>query len=657
MRNELSDGAGTEPLFAFDRSIESGRRLSDADFFARLQYDESVSRTLRRAARAADMPRLAALLAKRAGGNRAACSADRQSLWSRRHLDESPRAGKLIREWIGGSSPPPIRRGRSPEFLKTVHEWIAACGDGPLSSFETLVLFEILRDAGHDLGPQFPRLWRMGLTTAARFTLAGDGSRDRFDAVDGRLTSERDCRRSIEIELGWQASLLFSIVSGADRIGGTARDLLRRQLIDLTDSAGIPSAQIIEELPVWVASLLRAREWGQRFARPLFDATHDRRFRQLIWSAVRLCRSDGKLPLSNGLSDGLAGMWAAAAALLNRVPSAAPVRRHIAALAAGQSAQRVKRRRRKRVAFSKSNGAPHRGRIAPVFQSDESRLACLRSDWEPRANCLVVSHHGPFPTIELAARGTLLLSGDWRIDVRIDGRETALAGPWSCSCWSSDDDGDYLELQTRASADVRVERQLLLTREDDLLFLADAVIGPAGARIECSSRLPLVREVDVATEIRTRSCRLAARSFRARAFPLALPCDRVMGSAGQFSASPGQMELRQVGVGNLYAPLVIDWSAARRRAAAAWTPLTVALNGRALASSAASAYRLQIGDAQWLVYRSLSPICEPRSVLGLHTMHETVIGRFDQKGNVEPLVLVEQSAPETSQVAESASHA
>ena len=49
-------------------------------------------------------------------------------------------------------------------------------------------------------------------------------------------------------------------------------------------------------------------------------------------------------------------------------------------------------------------------------------------------------------------------------------------------------------------AEIRIERQLLLARNDDLLFLADAVIGPADMRIDCVSRLPLVPGLDVRSE-------------------------------------------------------------------------------------------------------------------------------------------------------------
>ena len=165
---------------------------------------------------------------------------------------------------------------------------------------------------------------------------------------------------------------------------------------------------------------------------------------------------------------------------------------------------------------------------------------------------------------------------------------------------------------------------------------------------------------------RTRECRLAGNrlpfpvirgSFRGprsrgrqagfprvvpRIFPLALSCERVLGTPGRLTAADGTLELRQAGAGAIYAPLVVDWNRGRRASAASWRPLTVAQNGEAVAPRVAAGCRLKVGSAQWLIYRSLAPVREPRTVLGQHTMYETLVGRFLQSGKVEPIVQVEQ---------------
>ena len=206
----------------------------------------------------------------------------------------------------------------------------------------------------------------------------------------------------------------------------------------------------------------------------------------------------------------------------------------------------------------------------PVFQSDSSRLACLASDWKPDANSLSVMHQGPLPRLELATREKLMPSGEWQVELWRGAAEVPIAGPWTCSCWYSEEGGDYLELQAQPTPETRIERQLLLSRTDDLLFMADAVIGPGDLRIDYTSRLPLVPELEVIPFSATRECRVTGPAGQARLFPVGLPCDRVTGAAGQFAGSNGQLELRQSGIGGLYAPIVIDWNPTRRRSPAFW---------------------------------------------------------------------------------------
>jgi hypothetical protein len=669
-------------LIAFGQANESFPHLSDAEFFASITWDQAAPARLRRAGEADDLDRIVRLVIEAAGGNRAQRSASRvsdrekQSLWSRHHLEESPRAATLIAAWDqfgrdrhgrtamrspadkgggkngaerhngqasqAGKASLALRNGRrttAADFLPTTNHWAQLCVEGPPPSLlETLVLFEMLRDAGRRMPAHLvAKLWRLGLTAAIK-TRDADG---RASTVQGQGIGDR--RRFIEAELAWQAGLLFAPVLGAEQIAAAARNALGEMLLSSTDTAGVPSAEMVAELPVWLPTLVRSREWGRRFGRPVFGVSEEKRFRALVGAISRLCRGDGRTAFSNGSATGLQGVWSAAATSLpdrNRVSS--PAIQYLLSLETDSPLRRSQSRIKSGRSSPGSNGAAGRKRSTPVFQSDNSRLACLRSDWTREANSLPVLHHGRFPVLELAARGNVLLSGDWEIEVRVAGEEIAFAGPWTCSCWYSDEEGDYLELQARPAAEIRIERQLLLARNDDLLFLADAVIGCGESRIDYVSRLSPVSGVEMVPDTRTRECQLAAKSGPARVFPLGLPCERVLGCAGQLAPTNGRLELRQTAIGGLYAPLVIDWNPARRRRPASWRTLTVAQNGAIISPRAAAGNLLQIGKAQWLVYRSLSSILEPRTVLGQHTMYETMIGRFLRSGAVEPIVLVEQ---------------
>jgi len=654
-------------VIAFGQAIPPTSHDSDAEFFAKTQWAETVPRPILRAVQAADLERLATLLIESLSGSSRSSRGDnhtptgiRQSLWSRFDAEESPRTTRLIQIWeafqpAAPSGPIAARRRNTrkskvrknfsdsrsnlPRFVDSLSDWHENCAaDAPPSQLETLILFEILRDAGPALPRHLAaRIWRLALSTAVADV-----------RVPSHATEARFQKSVLDAELAWQASLLFPMVSGADQIGVAARDFLRSTLVGWTDAEGVPSAEIVDDLPSWLVSLIRAREWGRRFSRPLLGVSEEKRFRLLSMAVAPLCRADGKLAFSNGRQSAAASIWSAvAASILERVRTAPPAIEYLVSI--GDAA--VKRSQHRAEGNGRSTHrtgrAAYRKTTAPVFQSDVSHLACLRTNWSPQANSFVVSHHRPYPAVELAAHGKVLLSGDWEIDVRVDGRSLPFAGPWSCACWSSDQDADYLELKAQLSDGVQVERQVLLAREDDLLLLADAVIGPSNARIEYASRLPLVPIVAAEPETRTRTCRLSGLVPHARVIPLGLPCERVVGCAGGLGSSAGVLELRQTAVGALFAPLAIEWNPSRHRNSAAWRSLTVAQDGRSVPASAAAGHRLQIGASQWLVYRSLCQTAETRTVLGHHTLYETVIGRFTTGGSVEPLVSIEQSAATT----------
>lgn len=632
MRNPSVSRGGQ--LIAFGKRLESVPAVSDAEYFARIEWSASAGAALRGAAATGDLARLGNLLLEAAAGGgsrqtaRDSANASRQSLWSRHQCEESARAATLIGIWQPAPKLNGARRnGRShkghdslgPGFHAALDRWTRSCAAGePLSRLETLVLFEILRDAGSGMpSPLSCELWRLGLTAA----------------VHG--TSEWELETaSLGVEICWQAGLLFDPVSGARAVAASARDTLGRILIESTDSEGVPSAQVIEELPNWLAAFLRAREWGRRFARPLFDRQAEKRFQALLGVASRLCLGDGRLAFSKGRANELSGLWsAAAAAMSGRNGFSEQASRYLGSLDNGLHPPRRSRT---------SNGAVARKAVRPVFQSDTSRLACLRDKLSPHANSLSVLHAGQIPSLELAMRGSPLFGGDWDLEIRVSNEAVPVCGPWTCSCWYSDEDGDYLELQARPTENLRIERQLLLARNDDWLLLADVVVGPGDEQIAYRSRLPLVANVDMTQNRATRECRLTGAKMPARLLPIGLPCERVHSGSGQLVNSPGHLEMRQTGLGAIYSPIVIDWNPARRRRAAVWRSLTVAQNGTAVPTSQAAGFRLQIGNEQWLIYRSLSRILEPRTVLGQHTMYETLIGRFSTAGSVEPMVLVEQ---------------
>ena len=478
-------------------------------------------------------------------------------------------------------------------------------------------------------------LWR---TTLCAVHAALDGTRLLAETAGGR-PDEALVRLG---ELPWIAGLVLADLEGADVLRQRGCAVLNRELLQQTDDDGVPHAALTERLPLWLAVLVRAGKAGAMFRAPLWSGPGRRRMASLMTQVTQLLSADGELPFCGDLAvrpqllldaarDSLASEGASRSSLS---PNGKPASGSANGL--GRSASGAGRTT---MPASDLTDDPQLG--SPAFESDASCLACLRNDRAASTDRLTVAWHGAVPQIELWVLGRPLLRGGWDLEISVDDRPVPVAGKWECVCWNSDSEGDYLELQCRVTDHLRVERQMLLSRGEGFLLLADAVSGAQGERIAYATHLPLAAGLETRAELDTREWRVLPRPA-ARLFPLGLPQKRVVNAAGAFGLVDGRFELRQSGWGSgLYAPLMIDWDPSRRQAAADWRTLTVTEEGAVLAHDHAAGHRLRIGRQQWLVYRSLVKSTEARAVLGHNTRYESVIGTFGPDGEVEPILLIE----------------
>jgi hypothetical protein len=89
----------------------------------------------------------------------------------------------------------------------------------------------------------------------------------------------------------------------------------------------------------------------------------------------------------------------------------------------------------------------------------------------------------------------------------------------------------------------------------------------------------------------------------------------------------------------MYCPIVMDLDERRLAAPLTWRQLTVAEKMQTVPRDVAVAYRVQAGDDQWVVYKSIGPRAN-RTFLGQNHSTEFVFGRFVE-GNFERLIEVE----------------
>ena len=269
-------------------------------------------------------------------------------------------------------------------------------------------------------------------------------------------------------------------------------------------------------------------------------------------------------------------------------------------------------------------------------------VAYMRAEWERKSPVLAIDYSSPDLRLECWSGAQRLLSGTWSWESTLDGKHLEPVGSWDESCWFSDDDVDYLELSLDLVGGAKLERQILLARDEMFLLLADYVIDTRGGKLSHRFRLPLDAEVEFEPEQETREGLLSAGKTLARVLPLALPEWRSDPRVGKLIVSNGCLQLEQDREGrNIACPLLIDLNRSRAKKECTWRQLTVAEALEIQSHDVAVGYRAQCGKDQWLVYRSLT---EPanRTLLGQNLSIECLVGRFlAPEGEIDELLEIE----------------
>jgi len=269
-------------------------------------------------------------------------------------------------------------------------------------------------------------------------------------------------------------------------------------------------------------------------------------------------------------------------------------------------------------------------------------VAYLRTDWQRKAPVLAVDYSSPDLRLECWVGPQRLLAGVWSWKTTLHGKPLEPVGSWEESCWFSDEDVDYLELSIDLKGGARLERQILLARDEMFLLLADYIIDTNGGQLCHRASLPLDQAVAFEPEQETREGLLTANKTLARVLPLALPEWRSDPRVGQLTTNNDHLQLEQQREGqNLACPLLIDLKGSRAKKACTWRQLTIAQSLEIQSHDVAVGYRAQCGKDQWLIYRSL---VEPanRTLLGQNLSNECLVARFlAPEGEIDALLEIE----------------
>ena len=365
-------------------------------------------------------------------------------------------------------------------------------------------------------------------------------------------------------------------------------------------------------------------------------------------AALQLCRLGGG-PVLHGDAGSDDGLWAAIAA-------AWPTGRKTRALIewAGSPPRAAGPRRHE---LAEEAELPE-----PASHWEEAELAVMRGGWHD-APAVAVDYSADPVRLEITGPdGEPVFRGDWELRLLRGGAEVPIDSPWECVCWQSDDDVHYLELQCAAEGLCRVQRQVMLVREDHTLFLCDTLLADEPSDWTLGHSIPLAGAIVAEpspenTELRLLAVREGKRGsvrqpaavalpiglseWRSRAVDLDPAAAADAAADGELSCDGRVLHLEHRGRGDrLMCPLVVGLGEPTASAACTWRPLTVAQDLEIQPPEAARGFRVQLGRNHLLFYRSLGPLVR-RTVFGLHLYTEFYAGRFDPRdGECEGLIEV-----------------
>ena len=431
-------------------------------------------------------------------------------------------------------------------------------------------------------------------------------------------------------ELPLTLSYLFPELAPLERLAKPARNVLSTTIVAETDGRGGLHARLLPVFGLLLACWTRSRWLGARLKRGCWSRAAETQYRWLIRRALQL--ADGRrrfltsVDPSEADSRDVGDLLAVAIKLAGDTADCGA-----AAVAVSPSIvpQRVK---------VSDDDLPKAS-----FHSEWGGLAVLASGWSKSAPRLVVAFADDPPSLELRVGGRQILAGSMTMETTCDGRPVTPVGNWEEVCWQSDEDCDYLELGIDLSDGLALERQILLAKQDAVLYVADIIVagGRTPHQLQHTLGLPLGQGTTWRLEKETRDGVLAAGKQRIAVLPLALHEWRSDPRGGRLEAADGRLTLTQEATGAALAcPLMFDLNSSRSNRERSWRQLTIAESLQVVPRDMAVGFRAQSGRDQWLFYRSLGPAGN-RTLIGQNFSGEFVAGRFLATGECDEWIEIE----------------
>lgn len=491
---------------------------------------------------------------------------------------------------------------------------------------ETLVAaYWLLRIGGQRLEPQ---------TRFTFFRWTIDSSRTWLEQVQHETPEQAEpgngCAAFDFWEIQTLSDLCFPGLKGEKKRNRQHAQAWQAALDACTDSDGTPHARWLEEILPRFSQLAAVHLFANSLNSPLWDRPSQRRLTGMFARTALLCTPEHVA--FNSLPTPAACRILLTIAEMLKISSPPGLLELLTRWEKQSSRSRVGTRKR-----------GLRGKMPLVnVQSDWGEWACLRSTWPAPVDACVVRNDAAVPQLEVVVANQPLFAGDWTHELKIDGNVIPATGEWACCCWTANRQAAFIELQLNRENPLQVIRQALLLREESVLLLADSIRSPESSHIEFSRSLPLAGTWSIEEDALSREQALVQPDVRVRVFPWSGPQMRLDRSDESTTFYDGQMRVRSQSQGRgLYVATLFDWSQKRREEPVDWQRVTVAENGQIIPPEIAVGHRLRIGKKQWIIYHSHRPPMVPRSVMGIHTLNESVFAGLSPLGEVTPLVEVE----------------
>jgi len=510
--------------------------------------------------------------------------------------------------------------------------------------------------------------------------------------VDQQVLQEQPLiHQLLAAELAWTIARRLPDTPLSGRLAKSGRARISMGLSQILDRQGMPPAKHFRGLRSLLACWTRCRGLAGGLPGQGWGVRSEQRFQRLVRNALRCSRPDGwPLLAEHAMNSNSGGAWGRDLFETVLEDGAEETDRRLAAVALPPLTSLVAAKR------------PKKSAVLPPASIcfEDGAIAILRRNWDRDNERLAVLFPERNCEIELVCSGRVAASGAWRFEISQQGQQLQGVSNWESNCWHSDADVDYLELEIEVTGGVKLQRQIVLARQDRFLLLADAVMSPQRGNLEYRSVVPLAPKVEFRGAVESREgllvhcpkhqrfaaldrhdvesreesllhCpaatdpaagpgraahspeRLIAQSRAAaggsavparplaQVMPLAMPEWRAERSGGELIATPEGLELRHTTAGQrLFAPLFIDLDRSRFRRRMTWRQLTVAESLAAVPSDVAVGYRVAVGDRQWIIYRSLAAKAN-RTVLGHNLATESLIARFGKDGEVTSIIEIE----------------